>query len=77
MARKLFGDRIEPACAWCGRGRPTRDGGSILCEKAGVCAPYSHCRHYRYDPLRRVPTPPQVLPKYEDRDFCLDLPKEG
>lgn len=67
--KELFGNRIEPACGYCRFGKPTNDGGHILCPKAGVVAPYYHCRHYRYDPLRRVPARQVELPKYDPSDF--------
>lgn len=71
MAAKLFGNRIEPACAYCRFGSISANGRMILCEKAGVVAPYYSCKKYRYDPLRRVPAPLAQLPEYDSAEFEL------
>ncbi len=69
--KKLFGSKIEPACSYCGWGNPTGDGAMILCEKQGVVDLHFSCRHFRYDPLRRVPKRPAPLPKFDNSDFSL------
>ena len=71
LAQKLFGERVEPACGYCRFGRPTADGRMILCEKAGVVAPYYRCKKYHYAPLKRVPARQAVLPTYSKSDFEL------
>lgn len=69
--KELFGNNIEPACGYCRYGKPTNDGGRILCPNAGVVAPYFHCKKYRYDPLRRVPSQQPQLRQYDKTDFEL------
>ena len=32
--------------------------GQVVCPKKGVMDPGSHCRSFRYDPLKRVPPRP-------------------
>lgn len=71
MADKLFGNRVDPACAYCRYGRDTADGRMVLCEKAGVMRPHYSCRRYSYAPLKRVPSPQPVLPEYGKADFEL------
>ncbi len=72
MARKkLFGNYIDPACEYCERGRKTKDGQMVLCERYGVVAPYFSCRKFEYAPLKRVPKGIRPLPSYQKKDFEL------
>ncbi len=68
----LFQKSIEPRCAYCAHGRAL-DQEQILCVKKGVMAAGSHCRSFRYDPLKRVPPRPAKLPGVglPDEDFKL------
>ncbi len=50
----LFRRKIEPACTYCRHGRPGQDD-EVLCIHHGVVQPWDRCRHFDYDPLRRVP----------------------
>ncbi len=68
---KLFSSEIPPACEYCKYGFLTRDGKAVLCEKKGVCKPYSSCYRYRYAPLKRVPKRMPALPQYDKSDFEL------
>jgi hypothetical protein len=43
----------------------------MLCEKRGVVLPVDKCRHFVYDPLKRVPKKPKPLQKLEDTEFVL------
>lgn len=70
--KKLFGNRSDPRCETCARGKLTSDGSSVLCCFGGAL-PLSHsCRRYRYDPLRRVPKRRPLLDEYSAADFALD-----
>ncbi|MDF2567562.1 MAG: hypothetical protein K0R90_1018 [Oscillospiraceae bacterium] len=71
MAKKLFGNHIEPACEYCEHGKKTRDGQMVLCERKGVVAPYFCCRKFLYAPLKRVPKTTPALPKYDKEQFEL------
>ena len=53
----LFQKNMEPRCAYCARGRAL-DGDQVVCPKKGVMSAGSHCRAFRYDPLKRVPPRP-------------------
>jgi len=45
----------------------------VACVKRGVVPVESHCRSFRYDPLRRVPPRPASLDvtKLTEKDFSL------
>ena len=68
----LFQKKIEPRCAYCARGRAL-DGDQVVCPKKGVMSAGSHCRAFRYDPLKRVPPRPAKLAGVglKDEDFQL------
>lgn len=69
MAKKLFGNNIEPSCSYCEFGRPAPDGVMIFCRKFGPVAPYYSCKKFEYDPLKRVPKRPPPLPEFDHEDF--------
>ena len=69
----LFKKNVDPRCAYCTRSRPL-DGEQVVCEKKGVMSGASHCRAFRYDPLKRVPPRPAKadFSALRDEDFRLD-----
>lgn len=73
MLRKkaLFGSNIEPACSYCEKGTPSKDGQMILCRFHGVVAPYYACRQFIYCPFKRVPVRQRTLPHYDASEFEL------
>ena len=68
---KLFGNNIEPSCAYCEHGTPTQDTMAILCEKCGIVTADYSCRRFVYDPLSRVPKVMPPLMKFDKSDFEL------
>ncbi len=68
----LFQKKIDPRCAYCTHGRPLEEG-QVACSKKGVMSADSHCRAFRYDPLKRVPPRPAALvgTNLKDEDFQL------
>lgn len=72
MKRKLYGNTVSPSCAVCVEGRRSSDGKVILCLRKGVVDPTHRCRHFSYDPLRRVPFCQPELSAYTEEDFQLD-----
>ena len=68
----LFQKKMEPRCAYCARGRAL-DGDQVVCPKKGVMSAGSHCRSFKYDPLKRVPPRPAQLAvsRLKDEDFVL------
>ena len=72
MKQSLLNREIRPACVYCAVGKVSCDGKSVLCTKKGVMMPDSHCRGFRYDPLKRVPQPKAVMPEYSAEAFSLE-----
>jgi len=62
---------IDRACVNCAFGRHAPEGDLVLCEKKGVKAPDSVCRHFKYDPLNRIPNKPLTLGDYSPEEFQL------
>ena len=62
--------KIEPRCTYCARGVPLSWRDVIGCVRRGVMEAGDHCRHFRYDPMKRVP-PGQAKLRgdFSDADF--------
>lgn len=67
-----FRKDIEPRCAYCAHGSTISDR-EVACSRRGVVDSADSCRHFRYDPLRRVPPRHATLnPKaHSPEDFSL------
>lgn len=72
MRQTLLNKNIAPACMYCAVGQLSCDGGTVLCTKKGVMQPDSHCRSFRYDPLKRVPRAKPKMPEYSAEDFSIE-----
>jgi hypothetical protein len=68
----LFQKKIEPRCIYCAHGR-TLSEEKVVCPKKGVMAAGSHCRTFRYDPLKRVPPRPVKLAGANLSDAAFQL----
>ena len=68
----LFQKDIEPRCTYCVHGRAMGEE-QVVCPKKGVMAAGSHCRSFKYDPLKRVPPRPAKFSGsgVRDEDFRL------
>ena len=42
-------------CKYCENGSLSFDESAVLCEKKGVVDLEDYCKHFVYDPLKRVP----------------------
>jgi hypothetical protein len=62
---------FPPACEYCRHGKPSPDGCCVLCGVRGVMLRQSHCKKYRYDPLKRRPRRAPQLPDYDPELFSL------
>lgn len=72
MKQKIIDEKkYAKQCANCFFGRMPKDKNTVLCEKNGVVDPQSKCRHYKYDPLRRVPDKIVINSNYTEDDFKL------
>ena len=63
----LFRKDIEKHCAYCKSGSVINEG-QVICSRRGVVDSADHCRHFCYDPLKRVPPRPprcaiSILPR--------------
>ena len=71
-ANTLFGNRVPPACEYCEFAFPAGRKEFRVCRKKGIVQVDDACRHYRYDPLARVPRRPLELETFEAEEFSLD-----
>ena len=70
--RAYFKKDAEAACKYCEHGVPVPDGTAVLCEKiGGVMHPYSKCRRFKYDPLKREPKVITLNRDFKKEDFSL------
>lgn len=76
--KKLFGKKdISASCSYCVHGRIAPNKESILCKKAGLVDIDYSCKKFKYDPLKRQPTRPRPIVKYDEEDFSLDVDNEN
>lgn len=66
MSKKKRTDDIDAVCHYCEEAAPLRDKEFMLCERYGVVSSFHKCRHFSYDPLKRVPPPPKAIDKDDD-----------
>lgn len=68
----LFQKKIEPRCSYCARSRALNDE-EVVCSKKGVVSAGSHCRAFKYDPLKRTPPRPARadFSRLTEEDFKL------
>lgn len=71
MQRKLYGNKIEPACKWCEIGTLSADGRAVHCPRKGVVPLYHHCRKFIYTPLKRDPLVRERTASFLPEDFSL------
>ena len=69
---KLFRRDMDPRCAYCEKGQQINER-EVACVKRGVVPVESHCRSFRYAPLKRVPPRPAALDteNLNEEDFSL------
>lgn len=68
----LFRKNIAPACAYCVHSSSIDDETSI-CVKKGITSPWRKCPRFSYDPLKRIPEPPEqpAVSTIDPDDFDL------
>ncbi len=71
MNRRFFKKRIEPSCSYCRFGQICKGTTAVVCSKVGISEAAESCRKFKYDPVKRVPRPPQILEKFTEDDFKL------
>lgn len=68
----LFRKKIPSSCSYCSKGaKMNKD--EVLCAKRGIVSTDGKCRHFIYDPCKRVPLKPKApdFLKYNEEDFTL------
>lgn len=68
---KIFNKKITPYCKYCIRGSLCKGTDTIICIKKGVTDINDSCRHFKYDPLKRVPLTPKAENNFTTEDFKL------
>lgn len=68
----LFRKKVAKFCAYCAHAGQAGNN-QMLCSKKGFVACEDHCRHFRYDPLKRAPSRYQAkdFSQFDDTDFSL------
>lgn len=56
---------MEKLCRYCELAHTLQDEDTMLCDKKGVVDAGYHCRHFRYDPLKRIPGKIRIVPAME------------
>ena len=64
MAKRKQRD-LDKACAYCENASALQNKDHMLCSKHGVVNAGYSCRHFSYDPLKRIPVPRKKI----DTDF--------
>lgn len=69
----LYGKGIEARCAYCEKSEKIDDT-EVLCSKYGPVDCTFKCRHYKYDPLKRVPPRRARLKRvFTQADFDINI----
>lgn len=71
MKIRLFGSQIEPACQYCEYSFRHGAHKAFSCRIRGAVTPFSHCRKFKYAPLKRIPRHSAPLPQYSKEEFEL------
>ena len=67
----VFNKKLPRSCSYCVYGKKSLIGNEILCKKHGVTELRDSCRHYKYDPLKRIPERIKIADNYTPEDFSL------
>jgi len=71
VALKGFNKKLQKSCMWCAFGRKSEFNDEVFCRKHGVTTRADTCRHYKYDPLKRVPQKIKPAGDFSADDFSL------
>ena len=67
----MFNQELPRSCKYWVYSKDSLFGTEVLCKKRGVTNYNDSCRHYKYDPLRRVPEKVKIADGYKPEDFSL------
>lgn len=71
MADKAFNKKLSHRCEYCVNSKALDGSNEVICKKRGVVDRQDSCRHYKYDPLKRVPDTAKISKNYTPEDFSL------
>ena len=71
MQKLIDKKRFDARCEYCRHARIPEDRSIILCAKKGVVDFSDTCRHYKYDPLNRVPKKVTLNTDFTEDDFKI------
>lgn len=68
----LFDRNIDPCCEYCRHGSAL-DNYEIACVKQGIMSSSGSCRHFAYEPTKRVPRVQKLIDssRFSEDDFTL------
>ncbi|MBQ1264396.1 MAG: hypothetical protein IIY04_03155 [Oscillospiraceae bacterium] len=68
----LFRKKIDRYCTYC-QFAGKIDDETMICQKFGIVPAEHHCRKFRYDPLKRVPSRQKTedFEKFDEKDYSL------
>lgn len=68
----LFRKKIPRSCTYCIHGTTLNDE-QVLCVKKGVVCSQNSCRHFSYEPCKRIPPRPKSTDfrEFDKEDFTL------
>jgi len=69
MGKAKRSRELDKACAYCENASVLHDRDFMLCSERGVVSAGYSCRHFSYDPLKRVPMPRRPI------DSDIELPE--
>ncbi|MBP5166563.1 MAG: hypothetical protein ILP09_04815 [Oscillospiraceae bacterium] len=67
----LFRKDIEPSCSYCVNSSSI-DEETMICVRKGITSPWQRCERFQYDPLKRVPDPPEEPADIPVSPECFD-----
>lgn len=68
---KFFRKDIAPSCTYCKYGTVSGFDKKILCVKNGIFDEALNCKHFVYDPTKRIPKAPLNNFSFDDELFRL------
>ena len=71
MPNLTFDKKLSKYCLYCTHGQYLEYTDEVFCTKKGFVQKFDKCMRYKYDPLKRVPTPKDVVGEYSKEDFKL------
>lgn len=66
-----YAPEIPHACRFCEKATLLTGGQTALCTQKGVVSCDFSCKRFAYDPLKRIPKNPPVLPHLSKDDLVL------